>query len=57
MEYQHGDNGRILKIGCKKCEGMEEHEHCGEVKMKRKHVKKEGKYKCNECDKGFRNMK
>ena len=50
MKSKHDDDGgRILKIGCEKCERMDEHENCGEGKMK------ESKYKCNECDKGFRN--
>ena len=49
MKSKHDDDGRILKLGCEKCTSMEEH-ICAEP-----HIGL-GKYKCNECDKGFRNM-
>ena len=65
MKLIHNEvNAKVLRIGCNQCEGMEEHGNCEGGKIKRKHSKKsemnrklkEGKYKCNKCDKGFRNM-
>merc|ERR1712197_231212 len=41
MKSKHNDNGRILRIGCEKCEGMEEHDHFG---------KGIDEIVCNECD-------
>ena len=83
MKSKHNDDyGKILRIGCKKCEGMQDcklHEdkqqEIAEKPQQEKNRRKQNtnsmtirnldevqtgtwmKYKCNNCEKGFRNMK
>ena len=53
IDSKHKDiNGKILNIGCEKCQRDEIHEKCDEANQakKRQRKLKGGKLKCDECD-------
>ena len=49
MKWTHKiENGKICRIGCKKCTEGEEHKKCDKIGRERTNI--EGKFACNECE-------